>query len=65
MYEIARDIEKMFIHADVEFLGSSDSDINERTCTPYQTQAIAERFKTGHKDPQMPKEARQTTGKEI
>ena len=32
-------------------------------CTPYQMQAIAARLKTGHSEPQMPKEALLTTGK--
>ena len=33
--------------------------------TPYQMQAIAARLKTGHSEPQMPNEARPTTGKEM
>lgn len=32
-------------------------------CTPYQMQAMAARLKMGHRLPQMPKEARLTTGK--
>lgn len=34
-------------------------------CTPYQIQAMAARLKTGHREPQMPKEDLLTTGKEI
>jgi hypothetical protein len=34
-------------------------------CTPYQIQAIAARLKTGHSAPQMPKDARETTGNEM
>ena len=36
-----------------------------QACTPYQTHAIAARLKTGHKEPQMPNDARDMTGKEI
>lgn len=32
-------------------------------CTPYQMQAMAARLNTGHRDPHMPNDARQTTGK--
>lgn len=32
-------------------------------CTPYHTQAMTERFKTGQRDPQIPKDALPTTGK--
>lgn len=34
-------------------------------CTPYQMQAIAARFNTGHNEPHMPNELLATTGKEI
>jgi hypothetical protein len=34
-------------------------------CTPYHIQAIAARLKTGHRAPQIPNEARFTTGKEM
>ncbi len=33
--------------------------------TPYQMQAMAALLNTGHKDPQIPKEALLTTGNEI
>jgi hypothetical protein len=36
-----------------------------QACTPYQMHAMAARLKTGHSEPQMPKEALETTGKEI
>lgn len=34
-------------------------------CTPYQIQAMAALLNTGHNAPQMPKDARETTGKEM
>lgn len=34
-------------------------------CTPYHIQAIAARLKTGQSEPQIPKDARATTGKLI
>ena len=34
-------------------------------CTPYQILAMAARLKTGHNAPQIPKDERLTTGKEI
>src|ERR1700761_6828944 len=33
--------------------------------TPYQMQAMAARLKTGHNEPQIPKDERATTGKPI
>jgi hypothetical protein len=37
----------------------------KRVIDTYQIQAIAALLKTGHSEPQMPKEDRATTGKEI
>lgn len=34
-------------------------------CTPYQMQAMTERLRTGHKDPQMPNDDLLMTGKPI